>query len=145
MYSGHAHLCVCLSVSVCRVCLSLAAFPPGCTDPDVILGNGRKCPIVVHYWADLQSVHGFRCYDNIARTRNVSECSVLALCLVYYSARNARNARIASAVLATAIPSVCPSVCLSVCPSVRPSHAGIVSKRRHVARCSLHRWIAKCV
>jgi len=24
------------------------------------------------------------------------------------------------------------------------SHAGIVSKRRHVARCSLHRWIAKC-
>ena len=36
-------------------------------------------------------------------------------------------------------------VCLSVCPSVCPSHAGIVSKRRHVARCSLHRWIAKCV
>jgi len=41
--------------------------------------------------------------------------------------------------------SVCLSVCLSVCPSVRPSHAGIVSKRRHVARCSLHCWIAKCV
>ena len=41
--------------------------------------------------------------------------------------------------------SVRPSVRLSVCPSVRPSHAGIVSKRRHVARCSLHRWIAKCV
>ena len=33
----------------------------------------------------------------------------------------------------------------SVCPSVRPSHAGIVSKRRHVARCSFHCWIAKCV
>ena len=30
------------------------------------------------------------------------------------------------------------SVSLSVCPSVCPSHAGIVSKRRHVARCSLH-------
>ena len=29
-----------------------------------------------------------------------------------------RNARIASAVLAIAIPSVCPSVCLSVCLSV---------------------------
>ena len=41
-----------------------------------------------------------------------------------------RNARIASAVLATAIP--------SVCPSVRLSHAGIVSKRRHIARCSLY-------
>jgi len=38
-----------------------------------------------------------------------------------------RNARIASAVLATAIP----SVCLSVCPSVT-RRAGIVSKRRHV-------------
>ena len=35
-----------------------------------------------------------------------------------------RNARIASAVLATAIP--------SVSPSVRLSHAAIVSKRRHV-------------
>jgi len=36
----------------------------------------------------------------------------------YYSAR---NARIASAVLATAIPSVRLSVCLSVRKSVRPS------------------------
>ena len=52
-----------------------------------------------------------------------------------------RNARIASALLATAIP----SVCLSVCPSVRLSHARIVSKRRHLARCSLHCQIAKCV
>ena len=48
-----------------------------------------------------------------------------------------RNARIASVVLAIAIPYVRPSVC--------QSHAGIVSKRRHVARCSLHCWIAKCV
>jgi len=31
----------------------------------------------VHYWADLQSVLGFRCYDNIARTRNVNECLYL--------------------------------------------------------------------
>jgi len=45
-----------------------------------------------------------------------------------------RNARIASAVLAIAIP---PSICLS--------YAGIVSKRRNVARCSLHSQIAKCV
>ena len=37
--------------------------------------------------------------------------------------------------------SVRPSVCLSV----RLSHAGIVSKRRHLARCCLHCWIAKCV
>ena len=36
------------------------------------------CPIVVQYWEDLQSVNGFRCYDNIARKRN----DILALCLV---------------------------------------------------------------
>ena len=63
----------------------------------------------------------------------------------FYSARNARIAsifaRIASDVLATAIP----SVRLSVCLSVRLSHAGIVSKQRHVARCSLPCQIAKCV
>jgi len=29
------------------------------------LRSGRGCPLVVHCWADLQSVHGFRCYDNI--------------------------------------------------------------------------------
>ena len=41
-----------------------------------------------------------------------------------------RNARIASAVLAVPIP--------SLCLSVRLSHAGIVSKRLHVAPCSMH-------
>jgi len=56
-----------------------------------------------------------------------------------------RNARIASAVLATAIPSVSLSVRPFVRPSVRLSHAGILSKRRHVARCSLHCRIAKRV
>ena len=45
--------------------------------------------------------------------------------------------RIASAVLATTIP--------SIRLSVRSSHAGIVPKRRNVARCSLHSQIAKCV
>jgi len=29
--------------------------------------------LVVHYWADLQSVHGLRRYGNITRTRNVSD------------------------------------------------------------------------
>jgi len=50
MYSGHGRLCV---------SLSLAAFPHYCTDLDVTWGNGRGCPVVVHYWADMQSVHGF--------------------------------------------------------------------------------------
>ena len=53
---------------------------------------------------------------------------------VFFISTTRRNARIASAVLATAIPSVCPPVRLSV----RLSHASIASKRRHVARCSLH-------
>ena len=36
----------------------------------------------MHYWADLQSAHGLRCYGNITRTRNVSEYMlVLAVCL----------------------------------------------------------------
>jgi len=72
MYIGHVHLCVCLSV-----CLSVCLFDaprripkllhgPGCN-----VGEGRGC--LVHYWADLQSVHVFRCCDNIAQTRNVSE------------------------------------------------------------------------
>jgi len=118
MYCGHA--CVCVSVCA-SVCLSAAACLHYCTDPDVTWGSGRGCPLVVHYWADLQPVHGLHCYDNITRTvivtilpsspylcwkgtlnsnqptnklaatsryddvvrtRNVSECSVLALCLV---------------------------------------------------------------
>jgi len=75
MYIGHARLCV---------CVSLAAFPYYCTDPDVTWGNGRRCPIVMHYCADLQSLHGFRCYDNIAPNAKCQRVRVLvlALCLV---------------------------------------------------------------
>ena len=63
--------------------------------------------------------------------------NAIGLCIFFFclfiSFYSVRNARIAIAVLAIAIP------------SVRLSHAGIVSKRRHVARCSLHHWMAKCV
>jgi len=37
------------------VCLSAAVRRHYCTDPDVTWGHGRGCPLVVHYWADLQS------------------------------------------------------------------------------------------
>jgi len=37
VYSGHARLCICL-------CLSAAACPHYCTDPDVTWGNGRGAP-----------------------------------------------------------------------------------------------------
>jgi len=55
----------------------------------------------------------------------------------HFLQRAAMLARIASSVLATAIPSVRLTVCLS--------HACIVSKWLHVAQCSLDCQIAKCV
>ena len=56
------HVCVSVCLSVCvSVCLSAAACPHYCMDPDVTWGSGRGCPLVVHYWADLQSVHRLRC------------------------------------------------------------------------------------
>jgi len=60
---------VCVSVCL-SVCLSAAACPHNCTDPDpdVTWGHGRGCPLVVHYWVDLQLGHGLRCYGNITRT-----------------------------------------------------------------------------
>jgi len=65
MYCGHARLYDC--VSVC-VSVRAAVRPHYCTDPNVTWGRGRGCTLVVHYWADLQSGHGLRCYGNITRT-----------------------------------------------------------------------------
>ena len=81
MYIGDARLCVCVSVCL-SVCLSLSAFPHYCMDPEVTWTNGRRCPQVVHCWADLQSVHRFRCHDNIALNAKYQRVLVLALCLV---------------------------------------------------------------
>jgi len=55
-------VCVCVSV-----CVSVAVRPHYCMDPDVTWGRGRGCPLVVHYWADLQLAHGLRCCGNITR------------------------------------------------------------------------------
>ena len=78
MYSGHGRLCV---------CRSLTAFPHYCTDRDVNCENATQCPLVVHYWVDLQSVNGFHCYDNIAPNARCQRVLVLALCLVTVSKR----------------------------------------------------------
>jgi len=65
MYCGHARLCVCLSVCLSgRGCMPTVLHRPGCN-----LGSGRGCPLVVHYLADLQSVHGLRCYGNTMEMR----------------------------------------------------------------------------
>jgi len=63
------------------VCVSAAACPHYCKDPDVTWRNYRGCPLVVHHWADLQSVHGLRCYGNSANAK-CQRVRVLALCLV---------------------------------------------------------------
>ena len=68
MYYGHARLCVCLPVRA-------AVRPHYCTDPDVTWGCGRGCPLVVYYWADLQSVHRLRCYGNRTRTLVYAGCA----------------------------------------------------------------------
>jgi len=78
MYIGHGRLCV---------YVSLGAFQRYCTDPDVTWRNGNGCPLVLLYWADLQSVPWFCCYDN-TQTRIVNaKCQlvlVLALWLVCF-------------------------------------------------------------
>jgi len=66
---------------VTRVCVSVPRrIPTPLHGPGCNLERG--CPLVVHYWADLQSVHGFRCYDNIAPNAKCQRVLVLALCLV---------------------------------------------------------------
>jgi len=58
--------CIVVTRVCVSVCLSAAVRPHYCTDPDVTWGRGRGCPLVVHYWADLQSVHRLRCCGNNA-------------------------------------------------------------------------------
>jgi len=101
MYVGHGHLCM----SVCL--LSLTAFPHYCTDPYVTWSNGRGCPLVAHCCADLQSVHGFRCYDNIAPNVKCQQVLVLALCLVLV-------------LLADDTSHICTTVCLYMMLVHRP-------------------------
>ena len=49
---------------------------PGCD-----LGEWQGFPLVVQYLADLQLVHGFCCYDSIARKAKCQRVLVLAMCL----------------------------------------------------------------
>ena len=41
----------------------------------------------MHYWADSQSVHGFRCCDNIAPNAKGKRVFVLEVCLVCLAAK----------------------------------------------------------
>jgi len=69
MYGGHGRLCVCLSIPR-RI--STLLHGPGCNLGGMVGG----ALYVVRYWADLQSVHGFCCYDNSAeRKMSASACT----------------------------------------------------------------------
>jgi len=76
--------CVVVTAVCVSVCLSIATLPHYCTNPDVSWENGRGCPLVVHYWADLQSVHGFRCYDHIAPNAKCQQVLVLLCAWLLY-------------------------------------------------------------
>ena len=95
-------MCVC--VYVC-VCLFKAACLHYCTDLDVTWQSGRGCPLVVHYWADLQLLHGMHCYGNITRTLVTG---VNAKCQWVLCTRS-----VPSLVLLTAVVCFC---CLDCCP-----------------------------
>jgi len=56
-----------LTVSSSSLCLS--RMPTLLHGPDVTWGSGRGCPLVVHDWTDLQSVHGLLCYGNTKNAR----------------------------------------------------------------------------
>jgi len=67
MYCGHARLRVCVCVCPClSVCLSVCPRPHPHTIARTRMKLGgvvaRGCPLVMHYLADLQSVHGSHCY-----------------------------------------------------------------------------------
>jgi len=58
MYIGISHLSVCLSFWPLQHSHTTARTPLQ------LGGMVAGCPLVVHYWADLQSAHGFCCCDN---------------------------------------------------------------------------------
>jgi len=78
--------CIVVTRVCVSVCLSAALRPHYCTDQDVTWGHGRGCPLVVQYWAHLQSGHGFRCYGNITRTLVTS----LRPSLIWWHSANGR-------------------------------------------------------
>ena len=72
---------------VTNVCLSACLpvprrIPTLLHGPGFNFGNGRGCPLFVHYGADLQSVHEFRCCGNIVPNAKCQRVLVLALCMV---------------------------------------------------------------
>jgi len=80
MCNGHGRLCVC--VCMC-VCMSVSRrMPILLHGPRCNLGEWLGVPFSCALWADLQSVHRFRCYDSIVPNAKCQRVHVLVLCLV---------------------------------------------------------------
>ena len=76
--------CILVPAICVSVCLSVPrGIPTLLHEPGCKLRNGRGCPLVVHYWADLQSVHRFHCSDNIVLNTKFSECLYLLYAWLY--------------------------------------------------------------
>ena len=101
IWHGQAKCIVCLSVCVCVPCRMPTLLHV--MYHDVTWGNNRGCPLVVHYWTDLQSVRGFCWYGNslthcCAWPAEVVVTSMLTdprlwSCQVYYMATYALNVK----------------------------------------------------
>ena len=62
-------------IVVMAVCVPVCPSPHSHTtdtDPHISCRNSRGFPVFVHYSADLQSVHEFRCYDKHSAEREMS-------------------------------------------------------------------------
>ena len=112
-------VCVCLCVY-----LSAAACLHYCTDPDVIWRSGRGYPLVVHCWADFQSVHGLCCYGNTRNTRQspaVIRQAHCTHCATHYACR--RKPLVSANIDA-------PAACAV---PFRPYCGGVVTRTRNVS------------
>jgi len=72
-------------ILVTAVCVSVCPVPHSHTTVRTgrKLGERQGCPLVVHYWADLQLVHGFCCSEwNTVQNATCQGVLVLAECLV---------------------------------------------------------------
>ena len=99
MHIGHGRLCVPVPHRIPTL-----LHGPGCN---------RGCPIVLQYWADLQSVHEFRCSDNTASNAKCQRVLVLALCDFWPTACKTVRPMLSDRCLSVLSVLSCP-VCLSV-------------------------------
>ena len=88
-------------------------------------------PLAVHYGADLQSVHGFRYYDNITPNAKYQRVLVLALCLFIIRPHRSTT-YVDAAYCYRPSTAVCRSVCLSACHTSEPCKRWLNRSRYHL-------------